>query len=148
MSTSVKCIDELSIVYVIMVIATGLPMDAQSILASIILCTALSVAYGVITDKKVTLSPHVPFKPSKKLAVKDELVLGMLDEVVEGGMRPCYVITDPALPDNPIVYSSEAFCSFTQYLKTEVEGERMHRFNYIRCCSYFSNPYPIDIYPL
>lgn len=105
-------------------VITGIKMDAQSVLASIILCTLLSVAYGILTSKKDTPpSPHVPFKPSKQLAVKDSLVLGMLDEVVEGGMRPCYVITDPDLTDNPIVYSSEAFCSFTQYLKTEVEGK-------------------------
>ena len=99
-------------------------MDAQNVLGSIILCTAFSVAYGILTDKKkVNPGPHVPFKPSKKLADKDTLVLNMLDDVIDEGMRPCYVITDPDLDDNPIVYSSEAFCSFTQYLKKEVEGD-------------------------
>ena len=102
----------------------AMKMDAQNVLGSIILCTAFSVAYGILTDKKkVNPGPHVPFKPSKKLADKDTLVLNMLDDVIDEGMRPCYVITDPDLDDNPIVYSSEAFCSFTQYLKKEVEGD-------------------------
>ena len=101
-------------------------MDSTNILGSIAVCTAISVAYGFLKEKKSPKS--VPFKSTKNLAVKDTLVLAMLDEVVSGELRPCYVITDPDLSDNPIIYSSEAFCSFTQYVKSEVEGVEINVF--------------------
>ena len=57
-------------------------------------------------------------KPSKgKFGPKDQLLLDMLDTT-----RHNYVITDPDLADNPIIYSSEAFCKFTRYTKEEIEG--------------------------
>lgn len=97
-------------------------MDPATVLGSIVVCTVLSVAFGLFKDKKKTSPLRTPFKSTKSLAVKDSLVLAMLDDAVDDEMRPCYVITDPDLDDNPIIYSSEAFCSFTQYLKSEVEG--------------------------
>lgn len=60
------------------------------------------------------------FRGTKKLTFKDELMLSMLESTLEKG--PCFVITDPALPDNPIVYASPAFCAHTGYKKEEVEG--------------------------
>lgn len=60
------------------------------------------------------------FRGSKKLSFKDELILNMLETTMEKG--PCFVITDPSLPDNPIVYASPAFCDHMGYKKDEVEG--------------------------
>ena len=102
--------------------AGSIKMDSATVLGSIAVCTVLSVAFGLFKDKKKTSPLRAPFKSTKTLAVKDALVLAMLDDAVDDNMRPCYVITDPDLDDNPIIYSSEAFCSFTQYLKSEVEG--------------------------
>lgn len=36
--------------------------------------------------------------------------------------RQSFVITDPRLPDNPIVYCSDAFCELTGYKRTQVIG--------------------------
>ena len=60
------------------------------------------------------------FRSTKKLGFKDELILAMLESSLEKG--PCFVVTDPAQADNPIVYASPAFCSHTGYAKAEVEG--------------------------
>lgn len=60
------------------------------------------------------------FRSSKKLSFKDEMILSMLETTLEKG--PCFVITDPDLPDNPIIYASPAFCAHTQYSKEEVEN--------------------------
>jgi PAS domain S-box-containing protein len=65
---------------------------------------------------------HVPFKSLKKLGVKEELLLKMLCTEQGKGNGVCFVITDFEQPDNPIVYASPAFCSFTQYRKEEIEG--------------------------
>ena len=103
---------------------SNVKLDSATLLGSIAICVVVSVAYEILKERRNALrNPPAPFRPTKTLALKDELVLSMLDEVTDEGMRPCYVITDPDLDDNPIIYSSEAFCSFTQYLKTEVEGE-------------------------
>ena len=48
------------------------------------------------------------------------MILGMLESTLEKG--PCFVITDPDLPDNPIIYASPAFCAHTLYSKEEVEN--------------------------
>ena len=79
----------------VMEITSLTKIDSATLLGSVAICTVLSVAYRILNDKRnVPSSPHVPFKPSKKLAVKDELVMSMLDEVTDEGMRPCYVITE------------------------------------------------------
>ena len=33
-----------------------------------------------------------------------------------------FVLSDPSLPDNPIVYCSEGFCNLTGYKRSEVLG--------------------------
>lgn len=48
------------------------------------------------------------------------MILSMLESTLEKG--PCFVITDPSLPDNPIIYASPAFCAHTLYTKEEVEN--------------------------
>jgi hypothetical protein len=106
--------------------SASIRMDPATVLGSIAVCTVLSVAFGLFKEKKKTSPLRAPFKSTKSLAVKDALVLAMLDDAVDDDMRPCYVVTDPDLDDNPIIYSSEAFCSFTQYLKSEVEGRNLN----------------------
>ena len=62
------------------------------------------------------------FVAKKVLCIKDALLISFLAEELDQGKKPCYVITDPSLPDNPIIYASEGFCKFTQYTKEEVEN--------------------------
>eukprot|EP00953_Heterococcus_sp_UTEX-ZZ885_P041886 21335-Heterococcus_DN1.PRE.1 len=61
------------------------------------------------------------FVPGKQLTQKDMILIDMLSGNEDKGV--CWVITDPQLPDNPIIYSSEGFCAYTQYLKSEIEGQ-------------------------
>ena len=60
------------------------------------------------------------FKPTKKLSIKDQIVIDMLNLQENSGV--CFVVTDPDLPDNPIIYASDGFCNFTGYNKSEIEG--------------------------
>jgi PAS domain S-box-containing protein len=64
-----------------------------------------------------TISPH--FKPTKKLQIKDELIVTMLESQQERG---AFVITDPDLPDNPIIYASEGFEKTTGYKNADIVG--------------------------
>tara|TARA_A100001015_G_C15020710_1_gene727848 strand:+ start:2185 stop:2598 length:414 start_codon:yes stop_codon:yes gene_type:complete len=43
-------------------------------------------------------------------------------EVNDDESRANFVVTDPDMEDNPIIYASESFCKLTQYSKDEIEG--------------------------
>ena len=47
-------------------------------------------------------------------------MIGMLENWSRGG--PCYVISDPALEDNPIVFVSHGFSKLTGYKESEILG--------------------------
>ena len=68
--------------------------------------------------REATTTPY--FRPTKKIGIKDEVILSMLEGSQEKG--PCYVITDPDKPDNPIIYASHAFTLQMGYSKEEIEG--------------------------
>lgn len=61
-----------------------------------------SLVVAFMMKKKMTISEiaddllHTPyFHSKKKLGIKDEVIIGMLESCQDKG--PCYVITDPAL---------------------------------------------------
>jgi PAS domain S-box-containing protein len=62
------------------------------------------------------------FVPKKALSVKDQVFLQLLDEEKDAGALVNYVITDPAVNDNPIIYASEGFTLFTGYTSSEICG--------------------------
>lgn len=62
------------------------------------------------------------FLSKKVLCIKDALFIAFLNEELDAGKQPCYVITDPEMEDNPIIYASSGFCNFTGYTKIEVEN--------------------------
>ena len=62
------------------------------------------------------------FQSYKTLGIKEQVVLKMLQEDKESGESPCFVLTDPELADNPIIYASPGFCKFTLYNKEEIEN--------------------------
>lgn len=57
------------------------------------------------------------FESNHRLSPKDQALIDMLDPLLHN-----YVITDPAKDDNPIVYASDHFCSFTKYGYDEIVG--------------------------
>ena len=64
------------------------------------------------------------FKPTKKLSMKDQVILQMLteNECSATDKRASWVLTDPGQPDNPIVHCSPGFSALTQYPQEEVEN--------------------------
>ena len=94
--------------------------NATSAVGTVIFGTAIVAAVNYLNRKATQTEP---FKPTKQLSTKDTLILAMLDDVKDNdNKRACYVITDPAQNDNPIVYASDGFCAFTKYNKGEIEG--------------------------
>lgn len=88
----------------------------------VVVLLGLSLFLMAMTMTKDNTAPNPgenprPFIPKAQVSAKDQVLLDMLDPFVHN-----YVITDPALPDNPIIYASEAFCSFTEYPWEEIEG--------------------------
>ena len=89
-------------------------LEGKVALTIVMVLLAAIVTTG--TEVAVTQSKEF-FRPKAKLAVKDQLLLDMLDT-----QRHNFVITDPSLADNPIVYASDAFCRFTLYKSSEICG--------------------------
>lgn len=70
------------------------------------------------TPHHKSLARH--FVPTKGLCEKDCIVIDMLNS--EGHEQVAYCVCDPALPDNPIVFASDGFCSLTGYQYSEIQG--------------------------
>eukprot|EP00611_Tribonema_gayanum_P019905 TRINITY_DN3542_c0_g4_i5.p2 TRINITY_DN3542_c0_g4~~TRINITY_DN3542_c0_g4_i5.p2 ORF type:complete len:169 (-),score=58.68 TRINITY_DN3542_c0_g4_i5:681-1187(-) len=75
---------------------------------------------GVNGSTAGTISTEGDFEPSKELKPKDMILVDMLNSRDEPDI--CWVVTDPDLEDNPIVFSSEGFSRYTGYAKSEIEG--------------------------
>ena len=105
--------------------AAGNPVHA-ALAAAATLFVVLCVQAVLGSDKPPSArkSSFPAFKPTKKLTVKDQVFLAFLAEhdQRDGRGLPSYVITDPTLPDNPIVYASEGFTKFTLYETREIVG--------------------------
>jgi hypothetical protein len=61
--------------------------------ATILLGTAVAVSINMIWRRTLGKSVAAPFKPTKAMSTKDSLILTMLEDVMDGDARPCYVIT-------------------------------------------------------
>lgn len=57
-----------------------------------------------------------PIQLDKKLCHKDEILV----ELLRGKGQEAWVVTDPDLEDNPIIFASSAFCKLTGYNKNEI----------------------------
>ena len=66
--------------------------------------------------------PVIRFISQKPLGDREKTLLSFLEEVNDVDKRANFVITDPDLTDNPIVFASESFCNLTGYQKDEIEG--------------------------
>lgn len=61
-----------------------------------------------------------PAKLEKNLCHKDRFLIDVLNSPQH--FKDAWVVTDPDLPDNPIIYASAAFCAITGYNKSEIIG--------------------------
>lgn len=89
-----------------------------------IACTSVLIYLVLLLSnrKRRMRDPNDIFHAKKKIGVKEEVLLQMLFETRESNQGACFVITDPDLDDNAIIYASPGFCAHTQYTKKEVEG--------------------------
>ena len=61
-----------------------------------------------------------PFEPTRRLRENDYTILDMLHSA--GHENVSFCITDPHIPDNPVIYISEGFVRLTGYEYDEVVG--------------------------
>jgi len=60
------------------------------------------------------------FEPVKRLCERDYVIIDMLNSA--GHEYVSFCVTDPSLPDNPIIFVSQGFCNLTGYDYDEVVG--------------------------
>lgn len=61
------------------------------------------------------------FVPEKDLCERDYIIIDMLNSA--GHEVVSFAISDPSLPDNPLVFVSRGFCELTGYSYEEVVGK-------------------------
>lgn len=103
--------------------------DDYIVTVALICTTITSVVFYMILafsngrgKRRGVRDPNDVFRAKKKIGVKEEVLLKMLSDTNDREKGACYVITDPNEEDNPIVYASPGFCTFTEYSKKEVEN--------------------------
>lgn len=74
----------------------------------------------LFTKLKGAFKKNESIKLEKKLCLKDEILLDLLSTGAH--CNDAWVISDPEMADNPIIFASAAFCHVTGYSKSEVEG--------------------------
>ena len=72
-----------------------------------------------VTDKIDDNTPK--FIPTKTLCERDYIIIDMLNS--SGHEIVSFAVSDPALPDNPLVFVSKGFCDLTGYASDEVVGK-------------------------
>jgi PAS domain S-box-containing protein len=65
--------------------------------------------------------PVRQFEATKRLCEKDYVVIDMLNSA--GHEQIAFCVCDPDLPDLPICFASDGFCTFTGYAHDEIEGK-------------------------
>lgn len=65
-----------------------------------------------------TIATHSDLGKTNKLLVESDFRL--MQSLVKS--QQTFILTDPSLPDNPIVYASEGFCKMTGYKRHEILG--------------------------
>jgi PAS domain S-box-containing protein len=93
-----------------------------------VLALVLAIVYGVGLSSTVYKSPPQsrmetqgpPLMLRKPLSMKDQFLMDLLYSPER--LDDCWVVTDPAQPDNPIIFASPGFCAMTGYEATEIVG--------------------------
>jgi PAS domain S-box-containing protein len=107
-----------------MLITTNLSVwDHHTALGVLAFVFSLVFGYSLLSTPSRRATKGAEFNTkNKQLCYKDRVFLSLLQEETDGGGQPCYVITDPDLSDNPIIFASDGFCSHTGYQRTEIVG--------------------------
>lgn len=92
-------------------------LPSTAILSAAALFTTSIILF--MQKRKTSKKNFAYFKKYKTLSIKDSLMIDML-ESMDGS--PSWVLTDPDLPDNPIIHTSDGFCELTKYERTEIIG--------------------------
>uniref|UniRef100_A0A7S2I3C2 PAS domain-containing protein n=1 Tax=Helicotheca tamesis TaxID=374047 RepID=A0A7S2I3C2_9STRA len=84
--------------------------------------TISSTIFGSENDATNMQSPPPrQFQPEKQISERDSIIVDMLNS--PGHEDVSFCVCDPDLADCPIIYVSSAFCTFTGYDHTEIEGK-------------------------
>jgi PAS domain S-box-containing protein len=78
---------------------------------------------GVAEDEasETNETTYPKFVPTKTLCERDYIIIDMLNST--GHEYVSFCVTDPSLPDNPVIYISEGFCNLTGYDLEDVVGK-------------------------
>lgn len=74
---------------------------------------------GAASDKEAD-DDAPKFTPTKTLCERDYIIIDMLNS--SGHEVVSFCVTDPSLPDNPLIFVSRGFCELTGYDYNEVVG--------------------------
>mmetsp|Transcript_31468 Transcript_31468/g.46984 ORF Transcript_31468/g.46984 Transcript_31468/m.46984 type:complete len:180 (-) Transcript_31468:409-948(-) len=83
--------------------------------------TISSAVFGHENDTDDQISTARIFEPEKEICERDVVVVDMLNS--KGHEDVSFCVCDPDLPDCPIIFASDGFCTFTGYDHTEIEGK-------------------------
>lgn len=72
-------------------------------------------------DSKQADNNTPKFNPTKTLCERDYIIIDMLNSA--GHEVVSFCVSDPSLPDNPLVFVSRGFCELTGYEYEEVVGK-------------------------
>jgi PAS domain-containing protein len=61
-----------------------------------------------------------PLMLGKPLSMTDQFLMNLLNSPER--LDDCWVVTDPAQPDNPIIFASPGFCAMSGYEAAETVG--------------------------
>ena len=75
---------------------------------------------GAFSHNKVDDNTN-KFMPTKTLCERDYIIIDMLNS--SGHEVVSFCVTDPSLPDNPLIFVSRGFCDLTGYDYDEVVGK-------------------------
>eukprot|EP00471_Norrisiella_sphaerica_P005273 CAMPEP_0184478040 /NCGR_PEP_ID=MMETSP0113_2-20130426/151_1 /TAXON_ID=91329 /ORGANISM="Norrisiella sphaerica, Strain BC52" /LENGTH=191 /DNA_ID=CAMNT_0026855679 /DNA_START=150 /DNA_END=722 /DNA_ORIENTATION=+ len=96
-----------------------LPLALGSIAAACGMSWLISRTEAKNKDHDFFLPEEQRFNGEKKLTAKDQIVVDMLSTHKD----LCWVITDPDMKDNEIIFASPGFCRQTGYERDEIEGK-------------------------
>ena len=108
--------------YIIFTLIFGKPTRSETCRVKIDLYPSHFTSYKTLGDKETELLRMLEEEEDSKYDYSSTIRVSGSPTTSAVNAKASFVITDPALPDNPIVYASEAFCRFTGYDKKDIEN--------------------------
>lgn len=76
---------------------------------------------SALSEEQEEMEGLPKFIPEKTLCERDYIIIDMLNSA--GHEVVSFTVSDPSLPDNPLVFVSRGFCELTGYTYDEVVGK-------------------------